>query len=92
LDEHRNTEWHNLEIDLKKNTVMSQVPVTHACNPSCSGGRDQQDLGSKLLGPVVHETLPQKNKTKQNKKPQNKKQNKSQKKKHKREDLECLKL
>jgi hypothetical protein len=25
----------------------SQVPVAHACNPSYSGGRDQEDLGSK---------------------------------------------
>jgi hypothetical protein len=23
------------------------VPVAHACNPSYSGGRDQEDLGSK---------------------------------------------
>jgi hypothetical protein len=26
---------------------MSQVPVAHACNPSYSGGRDQEDFGSK---------------------------------------------
>jgi hypothetical protein len=25
----------------------SQAPVTHACNPSYSGGRDQEDYGSK---------------------------------------------
>jgi hypothetical protein len=25
----------------------SQAPVAHACNPSYSGGRDQEDLGSK---------------------------------------------
>jgi hypothetical protein len=25
----------------------SQVPVAHACNPSYSGGRDQEDQGSK---------------------------------------------
>jgi hypothetical protein len=25
----------------------SQVPVVHACNPSCSGGRDQGDHSSK---------------------------------------------
>jgi hypothetical protein len=26
---------------------LSQVPVNHDCNPSYSGGRDQEDLGSK---------------------------------------------
>jgi hypothetical protein len=25
----------------------SQVPVAHACNPGYSGGRDQEDRGSK---------------------------------------------
>jgi hypothetical protein len=25
----------------------SLVPVAHSCNPSCSGGRDQEDCGSK---------------------------------------------
>jgi hypothetical protein len=28
----------------------SQVPVVHTCNPSYSGGRDQEDLGSKPAG------------------------------------------
>jgi hypothetical protein len=27
--------------------MPNRVPVTHACNPSYSGGRDQEDLGSK---------------------------------------------
>jgi hypothetical protein len=27
---------------------ISQVPVAHACNPSYSGGRDQEDCSSKL--------------------------------------------
>jgi hypothetical protein len=26
---------------------MSQAPVAHPCNPSYSGGRDQEDSGSK---------------------------------------------
>jgi hypothetical protein len=26
---------------------LSQVPVAHACNPSYSGGRDQEDCSSK---------------------------------------------
>jgi hypothetical protein len=30
-----------------KISKKSQVPVAHACNPSCSGGRDQEDCGSK---------------------------------------------
>jgi hypothetical protein len=28
--------------------TVCQAPVAHACNPSYSGGRDQEDLGSKL--------------------------------------------
>jgi hypothetical protein len=35
--------------------------VAHACNPSYSGGRDQEDGGSKQSGQIVHETLSQKN-------------------------------
>jgi hypothetical protein len=31
------------------------VPVAHACNPSYSGGRDQEDYGQ-----IVHETLSRK--------------------------------
>jgi hypothetical protein len=32
-----------LKSDVK--TIFSQVLVTHACNPSYSGGRDQEDRG-----------------------------------------------
>jgi hypothetical protein len=28
----------------------SQAPVAHTCNPSCSGGRDQEDCASKPAG------------------------------------------
>jgi hypothetical protein len=31
---------------LKQNKITSWVLVTHACNPSYSGGRDQEDRGS----------------------------------------------
>jgi hypothetical protein len=34
--------------------------VAHACNPSHSGGRDQEDHSLKLAGEIVHETLSQK--------------------------------
>jgi hypothetical protein len=37
----------NLKTLLKR-SILSQVPVAHACNPSYSGGRDQEDQGSKL--------------------------------------------
>jgi hypothetical protein len=30
-----------------KNILRSQVPVVHTCNPSYSGGRDQEDGSSK---------------------------------------------
>jgi hypothetical protein len=29
-------------------SIQSWVPVAHACNPSYSGGTDQEDRGSKL--------------------------------------------
>jgi hypothetical protein len=32
---------------IMKNKIYSQVLVAHACNPSYSGGRDQEDCGSK---------------------------------------------
>jgi hypothetical protein len=32
---------------INKNIHPCQAPVAHACNPSYSGGRDQEDLGSK---------------------------------------------
>jgi hypothetical protein len=31
--------------------------VAHACNPSCSEGRDQEDRSLKLRRQIVHETL-----------------------------------
>jgi hypothetical protein len=34
--------------------------VAHSCNPSYSGGRDQEDRGSKLPGQIVQETLSKK--------------------------------
>jgi hypothetical protein len=34
--------------------------VAHACNPTYSGGRDQEDLGSQPRQ-IVHKTLSQKN-------------------------------
>jgi hypothetical protein len=30
-----------------QNKILSQVPVVHACNPSYSGGRDQEDCSLK---------------------------------------------
>jgi hypothetical protein len=39
------------------------VPVAHTCNPSCSGGRDQEDHGLKLAqatslrDPILKKTL-----------------------------------
>jgi hypothetical protein len=30
-----------------KNGVFSWVPVAHACSPSYSGGKDQEDIGLK---------------------------------------------
>jgi hypothetical protein len=30
-----------------ENNKACQVPVAHVCNPSYSGGRDQEDRGSK---------------------------------------------
>jgi hypothetical protein len=35
-------------IHLYQKTCLSQVQVAHTCNPSCSGGGDQEDRGSKL--------------------------------------------
>jgi hypothetical protein len=37
------------------------VPGSHTCNPSYSGGRDQEDHSSKPAWAIVHETLSQKN-------------------------------
>jgi hypothetical protein len=44
-----------------KNFVHSSwVPVAHTCNPSFSGGRDQEDHGLKPARQIVHKTLSQK--------------------------------
>jgi hypothetical protein len=32
-----------------KKSAGSQVPVAHTCNPSYSGGREQEDHGLKLV-------------------------------------------
>jgi hypothetical protein len=49
-------------------TKYSPVPVTHACNPSYSGGRDQEDRDLKPAWQIVHGTLSQKNLHKKKKK------------------------
>jgi hypothetical protein len=36
-----------ISVNIKYTHVLSQVPVAHACNPSYSGGRDQEDRGLK---------------------------------------------
>jgi hypothetical protein len=52
-DEHK-TKFHSEEFStcgimsaLKMFEVLSQALVAHTCNPSYSGGRDQEDQGSK---------------------------------------------
>jgi hypothetical protein len=39
---------------------MSQALVAHACNPSYSGGTDQEDRGLKPVQAIVRKTLPRK--------------------------------
>jgi hypothetical protein len=39
-----------LKGELAIRTYHCQGPVAHACNPSYSGGRDQEDRGSKPAG------------------------------------------
>jgi hypothetical protein len=39
------------------------VPEAHACNPSYSGGKDQEDRGLKSPRQIVLETLSRKNPT-----------------------------
>jgi hypothetical protein len=38
----------------------SRAPVAHTCNATYSGGRDQEDCGSKPARQIVQETLSQK--------------------------------
>jgi hypothetical protein len=35
-------------VYLTSKTMLCQAPVAHACNPSYSGGRDQEDSSLKL--------------------------------------------
>jgi hypothetical protein len=39
---------------------VCRVPVAHTYNPSYSGGRDQEDRGSKPVGQTIQETLSRK--------------------------------
>jgi hypothetical protein len=47
--------------------------MAHACNPTYSGGRDQEDHGSKQPGKIVCKTLSQKKKRKRKRKKNHKK-------------------
>jgi hypothetical protein len=47
--------------DKNQESILSWVPVVHACNPSYSGGRDQEDHGLKPVQQIVHKILSQKN-------------------------------
>jgi hypothetical protein len=50
-----------LHIVTNKDIHFSQVLVAHACNPSYSGGRDQEDCGSnRLQDPVSKEHITKK--------------------------------
>jgi hypothetical protein len=40
--------------------IMSLAPVVPACNPSYSGGRDQEDPGLKQVWQIVQEILSRK--------------------------------
>jgi hypothetical protein len=40
--------------------LLKDVPVAHTCNPSCSGGRDQEAYGLKSDQQIIHETLSRK--------------------------------
>jgi hypothetical protein len=50
-------------VIFKKLLVFTQAPVAHAYNPSYSGGRDQEDHGSKpaqgnsLQDPILKNTI-----------------------------------
>jgi hypothetical protein len=48
----------------KKQTKQKNcwAPVAHTCNPSYSGGRYEEDRGSKPSRQIVHETLSRKKK------------------------------
>jgi hypothetical protein len=36
-----------VQVEYGNNLQSGRAPVAHACNPSYSGGRDQEDCGSK---------------------------------------------
>jgi hypothetical protein len=38
---------HKLFFFFKEKNKIKRVPVAHSCNPSYSGGRDQEDLSSR---------------------------------------------
>jgi hypothetical protein len=44
---------YNTYLEIRQNYGASQVPVAHACNPSYSGGRDQED---RYLKPYLKKT------------------------------------
>jgi hypothetical protein len=48
----------NIVIDLK--TILYQVLVAYPCNPSYSGGRDQEDVVQSQPRQIVHESLSRK--------------------------------
>jgi hypothetical protein len=50
----------------KKLCIVSQTPVAHACNTSYSGGRDQENHGSKPARANSTTTLSKKKKKKKN--------------------------
>jgi hypothetical protein len=43
-----------------KNINVGQAPVAHVCNPSYSGGRDQEDCSSKPAWEIFQETVSRK--------------------------------
>jgi hypothetical protein len=45
---------------LFKKEKVSRVPMVHDCNPSYSGGKDQEDQGSRPAWANILETLSQK--------------------------------
>jgi hypothetical protein len=47
-------------ITLLRKHDSGQPLVAHVCSPSYSGGRDQEDSGSRQPGQIVLNTLPQK--------------------------------
>jgi hypothetical protein len=54
------------KFNLSKKKKWSQVLVAHACNPSYSGGKDQEDCGSKPAwansswDPILKKTITEK--------------------------------